>query len=265
MLFLVMCNRTRNSASHLGLFAAVFSLSLTTGCLEEPEDLGHAPVGSAEEDAGEDAEEDADEDGSPGEESGYEDVEFSVAFKDFPTEEEVGEEHGVMSPEAARGHWNDLYARTPSDVWFKVYEVQFAGDENCSDLESVADREDPDFSSFAGRARLYDGNAPYGTYNCVAVTIGTEMRWQGRAGSGCDGVQTQTLYTPEGGSTITLYMTTADMREMSQEMNGAALYTLDRAYNFSRYSWKTNFVMDVWNKVDTETCTMSAPGFGFSW
>lgn len=250
----------RSRAFRLGpVCGALGAICVAAGCLEGPERLEPAPVDSG-----------ADEERGPEQvppSDAYETVEFEVGFAAFPTEEEIEAEggEGVVSPEAQAGHWNQLLNRTPLDVWFRVHEVQFANEADCDDLESVADDDHPDLRSFGSRARLYDGRAPYGTYRCVALTVGTEFWWYGRSGSGCDGYHRQTLHTPDGGDTITLYLSTADLQELSQAMSGAPLYALDRAYRHSRWSYRTRFELDVWNTLDLDTCTMAAPGFGFTW
>lgn len=251
--------RADTFASRLGLLCGALSLALVTGCLEEPEELDHAPVAG-----------DEDEESPESEEAGdaYERVEFEVGFAEFPSEEDYGPEEegqGVMSPEHTGSHYSAAYYSTPSNVWFRVYEVQFANNSNCSDLETVGDENSPDWSSFASGTRLYDGWAPYGTYRCIALTLSTEFWWYGRYGSDCYGYNQQYLQTPEGGNTITLYMTTKDLRDASEEMDGAAIYELDRAYKYNSRNFRTRFEMDVWDTVDQDSCKMSAPDFTFDY
>lgn len=249
-----MVSRAAPALPRFGPFAFACAAFCATGCLDAPEDLGHAPVVAQD---GEDA---------PAADD-FETVEFEAGFAPLPTPEDMLPEDGdgVSSPEEQQTQYDNRYLRTPADVWFKVYEVQFANDENCADLESVSDEPNPPYISFASGTRLYDGLAPYGTYRCIALTVDRDFRWSGRAASACEGQHEQTLFSPDGGNTVTLYLTTADLRTMSTEMDGAPLYVLDRAYEYSRTSFRTRFELNVWDTVDSETCTMQAPGFKFRW
>lgn len=158
---------------------------------------------------------------------------------------------------------------SPKWLWMNIRRIAFSADaEGCTDPVTVFEDTSGLTELGVGQSGWEDpipGTAPPGTYQCVIVTLEDFYGWRGVEGP-CPDLYTTDLYpTPgEDPDISTFYLTTADLRVASQNLDGLPVYQLESAFEQTGDTHTGALIVHAFDHIDATTCTFVDPmTFGY--